>query len=93
MRPSTSCGGRLRVAGRRHEPAAQLHDRGLELLGVLRDVVERQAFERELARELGGVVAVGAVPVEHGEAPLVAALLELRHEHDGRAGGGQGGGG
>ena len=86
-------GRRLRLAGRRHEPAAQLHDRGLELLGVLRHLVQRQAFERELARELGGVVALGAVPVEHGEAPLVAPLLEPRHEHDGRAGSRLGGGG
>jgi hypothetical protein len=51
------------------------------------------ALERQVGFALGGVVALGAVAVEHGEAPLVAPLLEARHEHDGRAGGRERGGG
>ncbi len=79
-------GCRLRLAGRRHQPAAQLDDRGLELLGVLRHLVEAEALERDLPGELGGVVALRAVAVEHGEALALAPLLELGYEEDGRAG-------
>jgi len=88
------CGGRLRLAGRRHEPTAQLADRGLELLGVLRHGLERHAVERDLAGELGGVVALRAVLAEHRKALLRAPLLEAGRDQDGHGGGAcEGGGG
>ena len=59
-----ACVVRQRLAGRRHHAAAQFLDDRFPDLGVRADVGERHALERQIARALGLVVAVGAVAVD-----------------------------
>ncbi len=66
---------RSRVAGRRHQPAAQLADRGLEHLGLRGDGVGADAFEHDAACCFGLVMTVGAVGLER--LPLLGAALRL----------------
>ena len=75
-----------RLAGRRHEAAAQLADDLLEDFGFGGDVRGRHGLERQLARGLGVVVAVGAEAAErldvlrHG---LLGRRLGAAAEHEG----------
>ena len=78
-----------RVAGRRHQPSAQLADRGLEDLRFGSDRVGADAFEHDIAGRFGLVMTVGAVALER--LPLLGAALRLdprvqRVERDGAAG-------
>ena len=59
----------LRLARRRHQPAAQLAHRGFEHLRLERHGVGAHAFEHEAARGFGRVVAVDAVGLD--ERPLL----------------------
>ena len=95
---SDELGGRLfvrqRLAGRRHHAAAQFLDDGFPDLGVRADVGERHALERQIARALGLVVAVGAVAVDdvfrRGRALFDAGLAS--REREGADGDGEGSG-
>jgi hypothetical protein len=83
-----------RLAGRRHHAAAQFLDDGFPDFGVLGDVGEGEALERELGRTLGVVVAIGAVAVERrfrrGGLLLDTRLASGQGEREGGDGGGAG---
>ncbi len=81
-----------RLAGRRHEPAAQLADDLLEDLGLGGDVGRRHVLERQLAGGFRIVVAVGAKTAEHLDV-LRDGLLGRRLPATGEQRGGRGRGG
>ena len=73
------------VRGRRlREPDDGVFARGVRRMA---DVARLQALELELAGEVARVMTIGAVLADDGKPPLVAPLLELRHEHGGPGGG------
>ncbi len=79
--PSASAGFGLRIAGRRHQVAAQLADGGLEDFRVLRDGLRRHALEGHVAREVILVVAIGAVGSKQPPACLLAGVLDSVDGH------------
>ena len=70
---------RMGIARRRHEPAAQLADRGFEDGLIVGNLIRRHGVERDLAGPVGEVVALHAVVVEH-----VPMLVEGRGRLSGR---------
>ena len=81
--------GRPRLAGRRHEAAAQLADDLLEDFGLRGDVGGRHVLERQLAGRFCVVVAVGAKAAEHLDV-LREGLLGRRLRATGEQRGGRG---
>ena len=66
----------LRIAGRRHQVAAQLAYGGFEDFRVLRDGLRRHALEGHVARQVILVVAIGAVGSKQPPACLLAGVLD-----------------
>ena len=72
-----------RLADRWHHVAAELLDDGFPDFGMCTDIGQRQLLERELARALGIVVAVGAEALDRGRGiggALFGARLAARAE-------------
>ena len=70
-----------RVAGRRHQPSAQLPDRGLEDLGFGGDCIRADAFEHDSAGRFRFVMTVGAVALERLPLHRAALRVEPRVQH------------
>ncbi len=77
---------RSRIAGRWHQPAAQLADRGLEDLRLRSDGVGADAFEHDVTGRFGLVMTVGAVRLERLPFRGAALCLEARVQHGERDG-------
>src|SRR5690606_9830104 len=72
---------RLAGARRGHQPAAELRDRRLEDLGVLRDRIRGQALEAQIAREVERIMTIEAIRLEQRPAFLVSGAVDPPYEY------------